>query len=116
VEGNGIKATVEAVDPQAKLYQLKLTPEDLKRVASHTHFIKVKVSEMAPEQGNLRLRLPYRADDWFKTWNTADDKTQTANRGKTFALANLVTGIQEAYREQQAFENFVDVSVKLAKE
>jgi hypothetical protein len=116
VEGNGIKASVEAVDPQAKLYQMKLTPDDLKKVAGHSHFVKIKVADLVPEQGSLRLRLPYRADEWFAQWNTTDDKTPQANRNKTFALANLVRGIQEAYREQQSFENFVDISVKLAKE
>ncbi len=116
VAGNGFKAKVESIDPQAKLYQMKLTAEDLKRVGGHTHFVKVKVSDMVPQQGSLRIRLPYRADEWYKEWSTLDDRTQQANKLKTFALIHLMKGIQEAYREQQNFENFIDLSVKLTKE
>ncbi|MFY7787777.1 MAG: hypothetical protein ACOVQA_07870, partial [Thermoflexibacteraceae bacterium] len=64
----------------------------------------------------LQVQLPFEANEWHKAWSTLDDTAPEKTKGKTFAFANLVNGVQEAYQEQKSFENFIDLKIELEKE
>ncbi len=114
ITGQGVGGKVLKIETDLMPYNP--VPADIAAMKNYTHFIKVQIDKMIPEKATLQIQLPFEANEWYKACSTLDDTAPEKTKGKTFAFANLVNGVQEAYQEQKSFENFIDIKIDLEKE
>ena len=68
-----------------------------------THVVKINISEIVGEKGEIILHLPYKADTWYEDWTTMDDsKVASEAKPQTFAFKHLVNGVKEAYQSNSS--------------
>ncbi len=68
-----------------------------------THVVKINISEIVGEKGEICLHLPYKADTWYEDWTTMDDsKVAGETKPQTFAFKHLVNGVKEAYQSNSS--------------
>lgn len=80
-----------------------------------THVVKINISGIVGEKGEITLHLPYKADTWYEDWTTMDDSKIAAEASpKTFAFKHLVNGIKEAYQSNSS-PYILEVKVPVSK-
>lgn len=113
VECKGCKATVKVKNKaDADVSKLK-TDKQKNQLEAATHVFLVSVNEMNLSNGNIKLSLPLKYDNWYKNWSTMDDKEYKSTANKTFAFEHLITGVIEAYETKN--KNLIDLSITLTK-
>lgn len=111
VEMQGGTATVQVKDKsQVDRSRLK-TPNQVRALDSATHCLVFKVQSMTLPNASIHVSLPLEYDTWYLDWSTPDDKNPKDRAGKTFALDNLIRGVQEAYFTSNS--NYLDFSIAL---
>lgn len=80
-----------------------------------THVVKINISGIVGEKGEIILHLPYKADTWYEDWTTMDDsKVASDVKPQTFAFKHLVNGIKEAYQSNSS-PYILEVKVPVSK-
>lgn len=100
VNGND-KVTVEIADVKKKeeVFGNVKNTKERELFANYSHAIKLKITNLIGNKGDITLQLPYKADNWYEQWSTMDDSNiKMETEPKTFAFVHLVNGIKEAYQ------------------
>lgn len=111
-EGKNVEGEVLSVEALNKV-QLQKSDNTLANDHSLTHLITVQVSAIQGKQGSFSLALAKKDTPWYEEWNTDDDSKEEKNEGKTFALAYLIEGVRQAYRDNT---DYFSITVPVVKE
>jgi hypothetical protein len=111
-EGKNVEGEVVSVQPLEKV-QLQKSDNTLVEKNSLTHLITVQITAIRGKQGSFNLTLAKQDTPWYEEWNTDDDSNAEKNEGKTFALAYLIGGVRQAYRDNT---NYFTITVPVVKE
>lgn len=116
VMGND-KVTVEIAEVKKKeeVFANVKNTKERELFANYSHAVKLKITNLIGNKGEITLQLPYKADTWYEQWSTMDDSNiKTETEPKTFAFLYLVNGIKEAY-QLNSKPNVVDIKVGVSK-
>lgn len=111
-EGKNVEGEIVSVQPIEKV-QLQKSDNTLVEKNNLTHLVTVQISTIRGKQGSFVLTLAKTDTPWYEDWNTDDDSNAEKNEGKTFALAYLIEGVKQAYRDNT---DYFTVTVPVVKE
>jgi hypothetical protein len=112
LEGKNVEGSIVSVEPIDKV-SLQKSDNTLVQKNNLTHLVTIQISSIKGKQGSFDLSLAKTDSPWYEEWNTDDDSKQENNEGKTFALAYLIGGVKQAYRDDT---DYFTISVPLVKE
>jgi hypothetical protein len=111
-EGKNVEGEIVSVQPINKV-QLQKSDNLLAENNKLTHLVTVQISAIRGKQGSFSLTLAKHDTPWFEEWNTDDDSKAEKNEGKTFALAYLIGGVRQAYKDNA---DYFTINVPVVKE
>lgn len=107
--------SVESVQLKSQILAKIKNTKEREAFSDYTHAVKLKVKNLIGSSGELKLSLPYKADNWYETWSTMDDSNiKTTTEPQTFAFKHLVNGIKEAY-QLNANPNVMEITIPIKK-
>jgi hypothetical protein len=111
VSGDAVEGQIVSVRPVS---DVSLVKTDLNLAKTHqlTHVVDVQIEGIKSREGTITLVLNKRESPWYQSWSVDDDSDVEANTGKTFALAYLIGGVKEAYRDSR---HYFEVSIPVTK-
>ncbi|MDO1450308.1 hypothetical protein Q0590_28775 [Rhodocytophaga aerolata] len=111
-EGKNVEGEIVSVQPISKV-QLQKSDNTLVETNNLTHLATVQIATIRGKQGSFTLTLAKTDTPWYEEWNTDDDSNAEKNEGKTFALAYLIEGVKQAYRDNT---DYFTITVPVVKE
>jgi hypothetical protein len=110
--GKGVEGKVVLVAP---LDNAQLMQKDMNLAEKNnlTHFVTVEITALKSREGSFDLVLPKADARWYEDWSVDDDSQVKENEGKTFALAYLIGGLNEAYRDNS---DYFKITIPVSKQ
>lgn len=110
----GCKAEIYQVLTINSFENERTDARDASLLKSFTHVVKVQVDQLT-ENAQLTLALDDVLPTWIQDWSTPDDSNINQVGPKTFALVQMLEGIDEAYAESSRADIFsisVDLNIR----
>jgi len=111
IPSTGCKAQITQIMAKDQFRNERVDARDESLLNNFTHVVKIQVDQLS-EDAELTLSLENVLPAWIQEWSTPDDSNIQEVGTKTFALAQMLQGIKEAY-EQGNGENIFSISVGL---
>ena len=111
IPGTGGKAQIAQILTIDEFRNERIDTRDASLLNSFTHVVKVQIDQLT-EDTELTLALENVLPAWIQEWSTPDDSNIEQVGPKTFALAQMLEGIEEAYAQDNS-EYIFRISVDL---
>ena len=111
IPGTGGNARITQILTIDEFRNERIDSRDASLLNSFTHVVKVQIDQLT-EDTELTLALENVLPAWIQEWSTPDDSNIEQVGPKTFAFAQMMEGIEEAYAQDNS-EYIFRISVDL---
>jgi len=111
IPSTGCRAKIIQILTKDQFQNERVDARDASLLNSFTHVLKIQIDQLS-ENAELTVVLENVLPAWIQEWSTPDDSHIQEVGPKTFALVQMLEGIEEAY-DQDNRENIFKISVNV---